>query len=202
MTAYRRFFRDPKLGDGKGMQKGRLGREITTTGVYIERNDRHCVIYRGTREALIAAGLVKSANFPGGNKRLSWRYPKSGENWGIRRKNGDLYCLTKLKDARGIIDAEIEAFKLAAAAQARGDPRFQHFMERMRRGTERADGSAKATDDRLAGRFFGNISRGAKNHAGQRGLAGRVPEQNSNLERLAVATLLVGITLYFWTRQA
>jgi hypothetical protein len=182
------------------MQKGRHGREITTMGVYIERNDRHCVIYRGTREALIAAGLVKSANFPGGNKRLSWRYPKSGENWGIRRKNGDLYWLTKLKDARGVIDAEIEAFKLAAATQARGDPQFQHFLERMRRGTERAHGGAKAADDRLAGgASFSAISRDAK----KTGLAARMPEQqNSALERVAVATLLLGLTVYFWTRQA
>jgi len=177
------------------MQKGRQGREITTGGVYIERNDRHCVIYRGTRQALIAAGLAKSANFPDGNKRLSWRYPKSGENWGIRRKNGDLYWLTKLKDARGIIDAEIEAFKQAAAAQARGDSQFQHFMARMRCGTEHA----KAADDRLTGGgSFSGMSRDAKKN----GLAARVPEQNSALERVAVATLLLGLTVYFWTRQA
>jgi hypothetical protein len=174
------------------MQKGRHGREITTAGVYIERNDRHCVIYRGTREALVAAGLAKSANFPDGNKRLSWRYPKSGENWGIRRKSGDIYRLTKLKDGRGNIDAEIEAFKRAAAAQARGDSKFQHFMARMRSGTERA----KAADDRFkGGASFSDIPRAAS------GLSARVPEQNGGLEGLAVATLLVGLTLYFWMRQ-
>jgi hypothetical protein len=171
------------------MQKGRHGREITTGGVYIERNDRHCVIYRGTREALIAARLAKSANFPDRNKRLSWRYPKSGENWGLRRKNGDLYWLTKLKDARGTIDAEIEAFKQAAAAQARGDSQFQHFMARMRCGTERA----KAADDQLTG--GASLSNAKMNGA-------RVPEQNSGLERVAIATLLLGLTVYFWTRQA
>jgi hypothetical protein len=193
VTAHRIFQRN-ELGDGQAMQKGRHGREITTGGVYIERNDRHCVIYRGTREALIAAGLAKSTNFPDGKKRLSWWYPKSGENWGIRRKNGELYWLTKLKDARGTIDAEIEAFKQAAAAQARGDSQFQQFMARMRCGTERA----KAADDRLTGgTSCSDMSREAKKPR----LPARVPEQNSALERVAVATLLLGLTVYFWTRQ-
>jgi hypothetical protein len=182
------------------MQKGRHRREITTTGVYIERNDRHCVIYRGTREGLIAAGLAKPGNFPEGNKRLSWHYPESGENWAMRRKNGDVYCFTKLKDGRGLVDAEVAAFKLAAAAEARRDASFQRFMERMRHGLERADSgiplpAARSTQNPS----FPDFSHGRQNDSRA---AERRPAQAGNFERLAVTTLLVGITIYFWMRQA
>lgn len=148
------------------MQKGRHGSEITTAAVCIESNDRYRVIYRGTREALIAAGLAKPENFPEGTGRLSWHYPRFGQNWGIRRRNGDVYCLTKLKDRRGMVDAEVQAFRLAAAARARRDVSFQRFMERTRTGGERE------------------------------------PGQTGSVERLAVAALLVGITIFFWTRRA
>ena len=182
------------------MQKGRHGREITTAGVYIERNDRHCVIYRGTREALIAAGLAKPGNFPEGNKRLSWHYPKSGENWAMRRKNGDVYCFTKLKDGRGLVDAEVAAFKRAATAEARHDASFQRFMERTRHGLERADRGIQAPAARSARNpSFNDFTRGRQNDSRA---AERRPAQAGSFERLAVTTLLVGITIYFWMRQA
>jgi hypothetical protein len=182
------------------MHKGRHGREITTAGVYIERNDRHCVIYRGTREALIAAGLASPANFPEGNRRLSWHYPKSGENWAMRRKAGDVYCFTKLKDGRGLIDAEVTAFKLAATAEARRDAGFQRFMERMRHGLEQVDRGPRALDARSTSKpSFRDFTRGRQNDSP---VVARRPAQAGNFERLAVTTLLVGITIYFWMRQA
>lgn len=175
-----------------GMQKGEHGRDITATAVCIERNDRHRVVYRGTRHALIAAGLVKPENFPEGNGRNSWHYPRVGQNWGLRRKNGDVYCLTKLKDRRGIVDAEVEAFKRVAAARARRDAGFQRFMHRMRAGAERTSVSPvtqiPAQDRDIA---FGphRIAESAPGHIG-------------GFERLAAAALVVGITIFFWTRRA
>lgn len=116
------------------MQEKRHGPEIAKAAVCMERNDRHFVVYRGTREALVAAGLAKPEHFPRGKRHLSWRYPRFGENWGIRRKNGNVYCLTKLKDRHGMVDAEVGAFRLAAAAEAQRDTAFQRFTSGVRFG--------------------------------------------------------------------
>lgn len=184
-------FRSTRNRGWTGMQKGRHGREITTAAVCIERNDRHRVVYRGTREALIAAGLAKPENFPEGNGRLSWHYPRFGQNWGLRRKKGDVYCLTKLKDRHGVVDAEVETFKLVAAARAQRDAGFQRFMERMRAGVER---TATKVPARVAQNPFRAVS-----HDPKRDLE---PGLTVGLERLAAAALLVGITIFFWTRRA
>ena len=61
------------------MHKGRDGRQINTTGVRIERNDRHCVVYRGTRTALIDAGLAGPEHFPDVNRRLTWHSQGRGQ---------------------------------------------------------------------------------------------------------------------------
>lgn len=168
------------------MHKGRDGRQINTTGVRIERNDRHCVVYRGTRAALIDAGLAGPEHFPDVNRRLTWHFPKAGANWGIRRRAGGIYSLTKLKDRRGLVEAELEAFRKAAVAEARRDPAFQRFLAGVGRVPEPGarDGLRRyATATAIAG------SRGS--HTGRTG----------SLETIAVATLLVGVTLYLWSRQ-
>ncbi|MGQ0751497.1 MAG: hypothetical protein ACT4PS_13250 [Betaproteobacteria bacterium] len=169
------------------MHKGRDGRQINTTGVRIERNDRHCVVYRGTRTALIEAGLAGPEHFPDVNRRLTWHFPKAGANWGIRRRAGGVYSLTKLKDRCGLVDAELEAFQKAAVAEARRDPAFQRFLAGVGRASETG-----ARDMRLrpATAAFAAMP------------ALRPAARTSGLEAIAVATLLVGVTLYFWSRQA
>lgn len=174
------------------MHKGRDGRQITSAGVYVERNDRHCVVYRGTRAALIEAGLAGPEHFPEGHRRLTWHFPKSGANWSIRRKAGEIYSLTKLKDRRGVVDAELNAFNRAAAAEARRDPAFQRFMEGMRHSRERA-GQSTPSNVALPGADWpaARPARGASQRAATPG----------GLEAIAVATFLVGFTIYLWTRQ-
>jgi hypothetical protein len=107
----------------------------------------------------------------------------------LRRKKGDVYCLTKLKDRRGLVDVEVETFKLVAAARARRDAGFQRFMERMRASVERT--AIKAPPARVP---LSDVS-----HDRKRDLE---PGLTVGLERLAAAALLVGITIFFWTRRA
>ena len=167
------------------MHKGRDGRQINTTGVRIERNDGHCVVYRGTRTALIAAGLAGPEHFPDVTRRLTWHFPRTGANWGIRRRAGGIYSLTKLKDRRGLVDAELVAFQRVAVAQARQDPAFQRFLAGVR----------------------GAEALGAPVHEAQplRARAAvpalRPTARASGLDAIAVATLLFGVTLYLWSRQ-
>ncbi|MGQ0524520.1 MAG: hypothetical protein ACT4P8_12770 [Betaproteobacteria bacterium] len=168
------------------MHKGRDGRQINTTGVCIERNDRYCVVYRGTRAALIEAGLAGPGHFPDAHRRLTWHFPKAGTNWSIRRKTGGVYALTKLKDSRGIVAAELDAFRTARVAEARRDSGFQRFLDAL----APASGAPHARTQEAA----------TERHA-RRG-AMRGTEQLNGLETVAVATLLLGFTIYFWTRQA
>jgi hypothetical protein len=182
------------------MQKGEHGRDITAAAVCIERNDRHRVVYRGTRQALIAAGLVRAENFPERNGRISWHYPKAGQNWSLRRKNGDVYCLTKLKDRRGIVDAEAEAFKRVAAARARRDAGFQRFMHRMRGGAERT--ASKLSVSPVTQNPASNSAQDRDIALGPHRIAERAPGHIGGFERLAAAALVVGITIFFWTRRA
>ena len=178
------------------MQKGRDGQQISTTGVFVERNDRHCVVYRGTRTALIAAGLAGPRHFPEGQRRFSWHFPKSGTNWGIRRRSGDVYCLTKLKDRHGTVDAEIAAFYRSAEDEARRDAKFQRFLDQVRRGAEhRAPGSAAPVSQSVA------AVAAATGHTVPGQVAVRAAP-TSSLETLAVATLVFGLTVYLWNRQA
>lgn len=187
------------------MQEKKYGPETATAGVCIERDEPYFVVYRGTREALLAAGLTKPENFPEGKKRLSWHYPRTGENWGIRRKKGNVYCLTKLKDRRGIVDAEVAAFKLAAAAEAKRDAGFQRFLGRMRFGIKRADSGPKAPDaatTQSRHRAIPDFPHGHGNgSARQQQISYLASGHADSLGRLAVATLLAGITLYFWMRK-
>jgi hypothetical protein len=177
------------------MQKGRDGQQISTTGVFVERNDRHCVVYRGTRTALIAAGLAGSRHFPEGQRRFSWHFPKSGTNWGIRRRGGDVYCLTKLKDRHGTVDAEIAAFYRSAEDRARRDAKFQRFLDQVRAGAEhRAPRPVAPLTQSVA-------AVAAAGHAEPSRVAARAAP-TSSLETLAVATLVFGLTVYLWTRQA
>lgn len=171
---------------------------IVTTGVCIERDDRYYVVYRGTREALIAAGLAKPEHFPGEKKHLSWHYPAAGENWSIRRREGKLYCLTKLKDKRGIVDQELAAFKLAAAARARGDSAFQGFLQRVRDGISRRESARVARSGKVRATPCGE-ARIAAPYARSPQPAGRHADA---LGRLALGTLLAGITLYLWLRKS
>ena len=170
------------------MHKGRDGRQINTTGVRIERNDRHCVVYRGTRAALIDAGLAGPEHFPDVNRRLTWHFPKAGANWGIRRRAGGLYSLTKLKDRRGLVDAELEAFQKAAVTEARRDPAFQRFLAGVGRAPEPG---ANARNMLMQPATAVAIAGGRASHTAR----------TSGLETIAVATLLVGVTLYLWSRQ-
>lgn len=182
---------------GQGMQKGRDGYQ-TTTGVCIERNDRHCVIYRGTRAALIAAGLARPGHFPEGQRRFSWHFPKSGVNWGVRRKGGDVYCLTKLKDPQGIVEAELTVFYRSAGRAARRDAGFQSFLAQMQREAVRLGEAVLSSDTQRPS--IPSRAAGVRRTSGNGGGA-RAPN-TSGLESLAVATLLFGLTVYFWTRQA
>jgi hypothetical protein len=170
--------------DGTGMQKGRDGYRLTMGGVRVERNDRHCVVYRGTRHALISAGLASPRNFPEGQRRFLWHFPRNGVNWGVRRKGGDNYCLTKLKDHRGVVEAELSAFYRTAAGAAREDTRFQRFLAQIG-----APLPCVAPPARPSLAF-------APGSAGQAGRASK-----SGLETLALATLLFGVTVYLLTRQ-
>lgn len=172
------------------MQKGRGYRLATTRGVCVERNDRHCVVYRGARSALIAAGLARPAHFPEGPRRFSWHFPRSGINWGVRRKSADMYCLTKLKDPQGVVEAELAAFYRAAEVEARRDTRFQDFLQRVQGGAlGAATGVGQLSSTSAADR------RASRAH-----VVARAPA--TGLETLAVATLLVGLTVFFWTRQS
>jgi hypothetical protein len=168
------------------MHKGRDGRQSNSVGVRIERNDRHCVVYRGTRTALIDAGLAGPEHFPDVNRRLTWHFPKTGENWGIRRRAGGIYSLTKLKDRRGLVDAELAAFQRAAVAEARRDPAFQRFLAGVHRAPEPG---TDARDIRVcaAAAIAAPVS--------------RRPARTNGLEAIAVATLLVGVTIFLWSRQ-
>lgn len=172
------------------MHKGRDGRQINTTGVRIERNDGHCVVYRGTRTALIEAGLAGPEHFPDATRRLIWHFPKTGANWGVRRRAGGIYSLTKLKDRRGLVDAELEAFQRVAVAEARRDPAFQRFLAGVRSSTEPRGASAGDTHTQPAT---------AAAFAGTPG--SRPAARASSLDTIAVATLLFGVTLYLWSRQ-
>jgi hypothetical protein len=165
------------------MHKGRDGRQINTTGVRIERNDRHCVVYRGTRTALIEAGLAGPEHFPEVTRRLTWHFPSSGANWGIRRRAGGIYSLTKLKDRRGLVDAELETFQRAAVAQARRDPAFQRFLAGAR-GTQAPVALVRETQPHRA-----------------MAAAPALGSRANGLDAIAVATLLFGVTLYLWSRQ-
>lgn len=180
------------------MHKGRDGRQITSAGVYVERNDKRCVVYRGTRAALIEAGLTGPEHFPEGHRRLTWHFPKSGANWSIRRKAGEIYSLTKLKDRRGVVDAELDAFNRAAVAEARRDPAFQRFMEGMRHSRERA-GQSAASDMRGQRSALPGADGPTARHASGASPRAATP---GGLEAIAVATFLVGFTIYLWTRQA
>lgn len=183
------------------MHKGRDEHRLAATaGVRVERNDRHCVVYRGTRAALIAAGLARPGHFPEAQRRFSWHFPKSGVNWGVRRKSGEVYCLTKLKDPQGIVDAELTAFYRCAEGAARRDTRFQLFLQQ-------TACAAKAADS-LPAREVGDAAHRAltpalPRPAGRPARAARsgAPANASSLETLAFATLLVGLTVYLWTRQ-
>lgn len=181
------------------MHKGRDGRQINWAGVCVERDDRHCVVYRGTRAALIEAGLAGQEHFPEGQRRLTWHFPKSGANWSIRRKAGEIYSLTKLKDRRGVVDAELDAFNRAAVAEARRDPAFQRFMEGMRHSRVRAEQSA-ASDTRGQTSALPDAKRSPARHASAASARAATPP--AGLEAFAVATFLVGFTIYLWTRQA
>jgi hypothetical protein len=173
------------------MHKGRDGRQINTTGVCIERNDRYCVVYRGTRAALIEAGLAGPGHFPDAHRRLTWHFPKAGANWSIRRKTGGVYALTKLKDPRGIVAAELDAFRTARVAEARRDSGFQRFLDGLALAGIAPHARAKA---------WGPIEEATERRASHG--ATRAAEQLNGLETIAVATLLLGFTIYFWTRQA
>lgn len=177
------------------MQKGRDGQQVSTSGIHIERNDRHCVVYRGTRAALVAAGLAGPDHFPEGRRRFSWHFPKSGTNWGISRRSGGVYCLTKLKDRDGAVDAEIAAFYRSARKEASRDSNFQRFLAQVQGGARRplaGTGSPAALHCGVAA---------PNGHAARE----RPPNRTSatgSLETLAVATLLFGLTVYLWNRQA
>lgn len=182
------------------MQEKRQRSHIVPAGVCIERDEQYFVVYRGSREALIAAGLAKPKHFPPGKKRLSWHYPAVGENWSIRHRYGNVYCLTKLKDRRGIVDNEVGAFKLAAAARARGDTAFQRFLLRLRSGLTRREGARGAP---ISGTRF------VPGWDARRGAASAAPHsrisqgrgQADSLGWLAIGTLLAGVTLYLWSRK-
>lgn len=181
------------------MQKGRDEHRLAATaGVRIERNDRHCVVYRGTRAALIAAGLARPGHFPEGQRRFSWHFPKSGVNWGVRRKHGEMYCLTKLKDPQGVVEAELAAFYGCAEGAARSDTRFQRILQQIVSDTQAAPSPASVGRDAAQRPLTALPVRAAS----QPGRMRSVGEANAaNLETLAFATLLVGLTVYLWTRQ-
>ncbi|HEX6003333.1 MAG TPA: hypothetical protein VFZ14_04995 [Burkholderiales bacterium] len=166
------------------MQKGRDGYRLTVAGVRIERNDRHCVVYRGTRYALIAAGLASPRNFPEGQRRFLWHFPKNGVNWGVRRKSGEIYCLTKLKDHQGVVDAELAAFYRTAAGAARQDTGFQRFLAQIGAPVPAA---ARLPRPSLA---FAPARAAQSAHPPRAGL-----------ETVALATLLFGVTVYLLSRQ-
>lgn len=172
------------------MYKGRDGRQINAIGVRIERNDRHCVVYRGTRAALIEAGLASTAHFPDASKRFTWHFPKSGTNWGIRRRTGGVYSLTKLKDKQGLVDAELKAFSRAALAAARADTGFRQFMDRVQRA------ELMPPNNEPASLTFTPWPEKRTRAAG--GVAINSP---GGLETIAVATLVFGLTIYLWSRQ-
>jgi len=181
------------------MHKGRdEHRFAATAGVRVERNDRHCVVYRGTRAALIAAGLARPEHFPEGQRRFSWHFPKSGVNWGVRRKSGETYCLTKLKDPQGTVDAELAVFYRCAEGAARRDPRFQLFLQKVASDTAAAD-SPPAREVRNTAHRAPVPARAASRPAAKARSGAQA--NASNLETLAFATLLLGLTVYLWTRQ-
>jgi hypothetical protein len=170
------------------MYKGRDGRQINAIGVRIERNDRHCVVYRGTRAALIEAGLASTAHFPDASKRFTWHFPKSGTNWGIRRRTGGVYSLTKLKDKQGLVDAELKAFSRAALTAARADSGFRRFMDRVQSATPLASPNEPSL----------TLSPWPE---GRGRAGGALAASPGGLETIAVATLLFGLTIYLWSRQ-
>lgn len=181
------------------MQKGRDEHRLAaTTGVRVERNDRHCVVYRGTRAALIASGLARPAHFPEGQRRFSWHFPRTGINWGVRSKGRDVYCLTKLKDGRGVVEAELAAFYRLAEMQARRDTRFQLFLQQIQGDSEDVHGpSGDARRSQPAAALTPTRTAPTYRHPSR-----SADRPTSGLETLAVATLLVGLTMYLWTRQA
>ena len=166
------------------MQKGRDGYGLTVAGVCVERNDRHCVVYRGTRHALIAAGLASPRNFPEGQRRFLWHFPRNGVNWGVRRKSGDVYCLTKLKDHQGVVEAELASFYRTAAGAAREDTGFQRFLSKI--------GAPLPA--------VGRMPRPSLAFAPGAAPSTRMPA--SGLETVALATLLFGVTVYLLTRPS
>jgi hypothetical protein len=172
------------------MYKGRDGRQINAIGVRIERNDRHCVVYRGTRAALIEAGLASTAHFPDASKRFTWHFPKSGTNWGIRRRTGGVYSLTKLKDKQGLVDAELKAFSRAALTAARADSGFRRFMDRVQ------SAEPMPSHNEPASLTFTPWPEGRARAAG-----GVLTASPGGLETIAVATLVFGLTIYLWSRQ-
>ena len=90
--------------------------------------------------------------------------------------------------ASGLVEAELEAFQKAAVAEARRDPAFQRFLAGVGRALEPGADARNmlmrpATAVAIAGRRATHSTR------------------TSGLETIAVATLLVGVTLYLWSRQ-